>query len=162
MKLLLLLLSIFSLAACAPATPPEEATVGTSSSSLVEEDDGAMMEDDEDEGGLMEEEEEMEDDDDAGEAEDEKRVIAVTTANWSFSPASITAKKGEHVEIKLTGTEGVHGFAIPGLGINVTVNAGETVSVILPTLTEGTFEFFCSIPCGEGHKDMRGTLTITP
>ena len=107
----------------------------------------------------------MEEDEDAMMEEDEaseKRVITVNVDRWSFTPAAITAKKGESVEVDIVGGTGTHGFTIPGLGISQTVNAGETVTVNLPTDTEGTFEFFCSIPCGAGHKDMRGTVTIEP
>ncbi len=172
MKRPLLLLSILSLGACSLPSSPKGTTPEPSSPEAVEQpmpvitDDGEAEdveemivedEDDEDEGEeeLMEEEKE-------DEVMEEKRVIEVSVDNWSFTPATITAEKGETVEIKLVGAAGTHGFAIPGLGINMTVNAGETVTVALPTGSEGTFEFFCSIPCGSGHKDMRGTVTIQP
>ena len=42
----------------------------------------------------------------------------------------------------------------------VTVAPGQTVSVKLPTDKKGAFTFFCSVPCGPGHQNMKGTLTI--
>jgi len=90
-----------------------------------------------------------------------KRTIEISADNWAFSPSAVTAKKGEVLEIRLTGVAGTHGFAIPELGINLTVAAGEVVTVTIPTDTEGTFSFFCSIPCGSGHRDMKGTITIS-
>lgn len=72
----------------------------------------------------------------------------------------MTTKKGEVLELRITGVAGTHGFAVPELGINVTIAPGETVTVVIPTDTEGTFSFFCSIPCGSGHRDMTGTITI--
>lgn len=89
-----------------------------------------------------------------------KRTIDISVDNWVFSPSTVTAKKGEVLEIRLTGIAGTHGFAIPDLGINQTVAPGETITITIPTDKAGTFKFFCSIPCGSGHKDMTGTITI--
>lgn len=90
----------------------------------------------------------------------QKRVIPVSVESFSFSPATITVKRGEMVDLKLTGISGTHGFAIPGLGINVPVSPGETKMVTIPTATPGTYEGLCSIPCGSGHRDMRFTVTV--
>lgn len=70
-------------------------------------------------------------------------------------------KKGEKVTVRLRGDVGIHGFAVRGTSVSVHVNPGEVLDVVLPTDTEGTFEFFCNVPCGDGHKDMKGTLTVT-
>jgi heme/copper-type cytochrome/quinol oxidase subunit 2 len=88
------------------------------------------------------------------------RTIAVQADNWSFTPSSITATKGEDVTIAVQGVAGIHGFAVPDLGINVTVNPGETVYMKLPTDAAGSYTFRCSIPCGPGHKEMVGTIVI--
>lgn len=88
------------------------------------------------------------------------RTIDVTVKNFEFSPNEIHIKKGEKVTLHLIGTEGTHGFAVPDLGINLSVSAGQTVSVAIPTDKTGTFQFFCSIPCGPGHKGMKGTIVI--
>ena len=72
----------------------------------------------------------------------------------------ITAKKGEKVTLRLVGKTGSHSFAIPGLSINQPIAAGETIEITLPTDTAGTFAFSCRIPCGEGHKDMKGSIVI--
>lgn len=90
------------------------------------------------------------------------RVIQVTSENWKFTPNVITAKKGEKVQLQVTGISGVHGFAVPDLGINVPVAPGQTVTIDLPTDTVGTYAFFCSIPCGPGHFDMTGQVVIEP
>lgn len=89
------------------------------------------------------------------------RVITVNVTDWSFSPAMITAKKGEKVQLKLVGGTGIHSFAVPGLSMNVRLAAGETVTVDLPTDTTGTFDARCAIPCGAGHRDMKATVVIT-
>lgn len=89
------------------------------------------------------------------------RVIEITASNWAFAPSAISVKKGEKVVVRLRGASGIHGFAIRGTNVSVTVNPEEVVDIVLPTDTEGSFEFFCNVPCGEGHNDMRGTLTVT-
>lgn len=89
------------------------------------------------------------------------RTIAVHVTDWSFTPTTITAKKGEKVKLQITGDKGIHGFAVPGLSMNLRIEAGKTVTVDLPTDTAGTFEARCSIPCGPGHRDMKATVIIS-
>lgn len=88
------------------------------------------------------------------------RTISVSVDNWAFTPAAITVKKGENIMVKLTDVAGTHSFAVPGLGINQALTPGQVTSVSIPTDKPGTYEFRCMIPCGEGHKEMRGTLVI--
>jgi len=90
------------------------------------------------------------------------RTVTVTAEYWAFSPSTITAKRGERVEIQLVGIEGTHGFSVPELGINVTISAGETKSFTLPTDQAGTFHLLCSIQCGAGHSGMTGQIVIEP
>lgn len=89
------------------------------------------------------------------------RVIDIDAKNWAFTPNAITVAQGEEVMLRVTSSEGNHGFAVADLDIDVSVPEGETVEIILPTDTAGTFSFQCSIPCGEGHKDMTGTIEVT-
>ena len=89
------------------------------------------------------------------------RIITVATSNFVFTPNAITVKKGEKITLRLQGKEGMHGFGIPDLGINTSVAEGKTVDVELPTDQTGTFSFRCTVPCGPGHKEMTGTITIT-
>ena len=88
------------------------------------------------------------------------RIVAVSVESFKFSPATLSLKKGEKVSVRLTGVSGNHGFAVPELGINTAISEGKTVDVSIPTEKTGTFTFFCSIPCGSGHRDMKGTITI--
>ncbi|MDO8648269.1 MAG: cupredoxin domain-containing protein [Candidatus Peregrinibacteria bacterium] len=92
--------------------------------------------------------------------EGEARTIRVTTENWKFTPNIIRVKKGEKVTLEVVGGEGIHGFAVPGLGINLAMQPGETKTITLDTSVAGEFEAFCSIPCGSGHKDMKATVIV--
>ncbi len=89
------------------------------------------------------------------------RVIAINVTDWQFSPSMINVKKGERVQLQLTGGTGIHSFAVPGLGLNVRIEPGQTVTVDLPTDAAGTFDASCRIPCGPGHKDMKATIVIS-
>lgn len=91
----------------------------------------------------------------------ETRVITVAVTDWSFSPNTIAVKKGEKVQLKFVGGTGIHSFSVPGLGMNIRVEAGQTVTVDLPTDQVGTFDASCRIPCGPGHKDMKATIVVS-
>lgn len=87
-------------------------------------------------------------------------MIMVDVDNWSFDPSTITVKQGDKLMLHLQGNSGNHGFAIPELGIDQQIDSGSMETVTVPTDKPGTYEFFCNVPCGEGHKDMKGTLII--
>lgn len=89
------------------------------------------------------------------------RIVTMTAENWKFSESTITAKKGEKLVLRVTAKTGTHGIGIRELGINVIVNAGETKDIEIPTDKTGTYTFFCSVPCGPGHKDMTGKIVIS-
>ena len=88
------------------------------------------------------------------------RTVIIHVSSFAFTPGVITAKQGEKVRVQLIGDSGIHGFAVPGLGINVRVEAGQSVTVDLPTDLAGHFDVFCSIPCGPGHQSMKATVVI--
>ncbi len=85
----------------------------------------------------------------------------MTSTDWTFSPLTIQAKKGEKVVVRLTNVNGIHSFGAMELGLNVRINPGETKDIVIPTDKAGTFEFRCLVPCGPGHKDMKGTIVIS-
>ena len=88
------------------------------------------------------------------------RTVNVVVEDFTFTPSVIKVKKGETVTLALQGKTGIHGYAVPGLGINARVEADKTISVTIPTDKVGTFDVFCSIPCGPGHKSMKSTIII--
>lgn len=88
------------------------------------------------------------------------RIIDMNIDDWSFAPNTITAKQGEKLIVRLHGIAGRHSLAIQDLGINVPIEPGETKDVEIPTDKAGSFGFRCLVPCGSGHRDMKGTLVI--
>ncbi len=88
------------------------------------------------------------------------KTFKITGKNWEWSQTMITVKKGDHVRLVITGADADHGFAMKDFGINVTVKPGETKTVDFVADKVGEFGFRCSIPCGEGHRDMVGKLVV--
>ncbi|OGI16141.1 MAG: hypothetical protein A2878_03240 [Candidatus Moranbacteria bacterium RIFCSPHIGHO2_01_FULL_54_31] len=78
---------------------------------------------------------------------------------YAWEPATITAKKGELVRLIVHNADVLHGLVIPDLGVNQDIPSDGAV-VEFTASKAGTFEFFCSVWCGEGHMEMRGKIVI--
>lgn len=88
------------------------------------------------------------------------KTITVKAKNYSFSPSSITVKKGEKIAIVLTSSQGAHDIKIDALGVaSKTVNTGETTSVEFTPTKAGTYEYYCGL---SNHRAMGmiGTLIV--
>lgn len=87
-------------------------------------------------------------------------VITVEASNYAFTPAAIHLRKGQKVVLRVVSTEETHGISIPLMNITAILRPGEPLEIPIPTDVAGTFDFFCSIPCGSGHAQMQGTIII--
>ncbi len=88
-----------------------------------------------------------------------ERTIHMGVRQYVWEPATITAKKGELVRLIIHNADVLHGLVIPELGVNQDIPPDGAV-VEFTASKEGSFEFFCSIWCGEGHMEMRGQLVV--
>ena len=80
---------------------------------------------------------------------------------FSFSPSSIAVEQGSLVTIRLTNSgEKTHGFALPDFGVNEPVAPGESKIITFLADKSGSFRFFCNVPCGSGHLNMKGTVLV--
>ena len=79
---------------------------------------------------------------------------------WEFEPSTIRVKKGDKVKLKIESVDVAHGFKISELGINKELKPGQITVVEFTADKIGEFEFFCSVFCGTGHKDMVGKLVV--
>ena len=86
--------------------------------------------------------------------------ISMTARNWEFEPREIRVKQGQRVRITVTAEDVAHGVGIQGYTENVRLNAGETKTLEFTADKPGTFTYYCNVPCGTGHRDMRGTLYV--
>jgi copper chaperone CopZ len=84
----------------------------------------------------------------------------ITAFQWGFEPSAIKVHKNGRVVLYLTSRDVTHGFAIPEYDIVVKVVPGKTTPVSFIADKEGEFTFYCSIPCGSGHSQMKGVLVV--
>ena len=88
------------------------------------------------------------------------KEFTITAKSWAFDPAVITVKQGDKVKLKIKSIDVTHGFALPDFDVKIDLvpNKEETVEFISDKKVE--FTFFCSVICGEGHRDMNGKLVV--
>jgi cytochrome c oxidase subunit II len=86
--------------------------------------------------------------------------INITAKDWSFDPGTITVHKGDTVRLHITSIDVEHGFSLPDYGINVQISPGKTTDVAFVADKSGSFGFRCSVICGQGHRQMTGTLVV--
>ncbi|MFH0860260.1 MAG: cupredoxin domain-containing protein [Candidatus Altiarchaeota archaeon] len=84
----------------------------------------------------------------------------ITAKRFSFTPSTIRVKQGDNVRIRLTSADVTHGFAISEYEIDEKVSGGETKTFEFTADKEGMFTFKCSVYCGTGHMNMKGTLIV--
>jgi cytochrome c oxidase subunit 2 len=85
--------------------------------------------------------------------------IQITASRYAFDPATIQVNAGEPVRIVIRSKDGVHGFSIPKLKIDVPVpKGGDPVTVEFTAPTAGRHEIACSEFCGSGHGRMKAAL----
>ena len=87
--------------------------------------------------------------------------FTMSARQFEFAPSTLAVKKGVKVVIHLTTDDVAHGFALPDFNANVRIEPGQEATVEFTPDKAGTFTFFCNVPCGPGHRQMRGTLTVT-
>ncbi|SEO55752.1 cupredoxin domain-containing protein [Paenibacillus sp. OV219] len=82
--------------------------------------------------------------------------IKLGAKDFEYDQKEIHVKKGEHVKITLASDDGGHGFTIPDYSVDIQGNG----SAEFDAANAGTFEFHCSVMCGSGHRDMKGTIIV--
>ena len=94
--------------------------------------------------------------------QNQQNVVEITMSafQFAFDPAQIRVKKGDLVRIRVKSTDVTHGFAINEYGINRTLQPNQEEVIEFTADRQGTFTFYCSVYCGAGHSNMRGTLIV--
>lgn len=88
------------------------------------------------------------------------KEFSVTMGNFYIEPAEIRVKQGDRVRLLVTSVEGDHGIGIQGYPGKVEVAQGETKSFEFTANQSGEFAMFCNVYCGQGHRDMRGSIIV--
>lgn len=89
-----------------------------------------------------------------------ERTIHMGVRQYVWEPATITAVEGELVRLIIHNADVLHGLVIPDLGVMEGDIPPDGAVIEFMASKTGTFEFFCSVWCGEGHMEMRGQIII--
>jgi cytochrome c oxidase subunit II len=86
----------------------------------------------------------------------------VVARRYTFEPAVIEAVTGERLRLLVKSGDGLHGFEVKRFKVSKEIPRGGEPVVIEFTASEaGTFPILCSVFCGDGHGDMKGTLVVS-
>jgi len=101
----------------------------------------------------------------SGTLEDGVRVIRISAQQFNFDPALIIVNKGERVRLIIEVEDIPHGFEIegfniPGYDISTIIRKGTPLVLEFLADEAGVWEFICTIYCGFGHSEMKGTFVI--
>ena len=80
---------------------------------------------------------------------------------WKWQPDEIRVKGGDLVRLKIFNEDNYdHGFAIEAFGINKRLFPRRETDIEFIASRDGSFNFYCSVPCGQGHYSQIGTLFV--
>lgn len=87
-------------------------------------------------------------------------TTTVVSREFSFSPAEISLRQGERVNIELE-NEGhmFHTFTAPELDLDLRAQSGDSVAAALTPRDRGTYEFICTVP-QHAEMGMRGRIVV--
>lgn len=88
-------------------------------------------------------------------------TVDVSSTNFSFTPKSITVKKGDRVQITLNNQSGTHDLVIDEFNVRTDRLTGAgTDTIEFVADKTGTFEYYCSVGT---HRQMGmvGSLIVT-
>lgn len=89
-----------------------------------------------------------------------ERTIHMGVRQYAWDPPILRVKRGELVRLIVHNADVQHGLVIPELNVlNIDIPPEGTVIEFVPDKV-GTFVFFCSYYCGEGHSEMRGKIIV--
>ena len=93
-------------------------------------------------------------------ADSSVKSFEITAKNWEFSPSTITVNQGDTVKLTISSVDVKHGFALPDYNVSVNLFPGSSETVEFVADKVGTFNFYCSVFCGDGHSNMQGQLIV--
>ncbi|MFB9278878.1 cupredoxin domain-containing protein [Cohnella cellulosilytica] len=82
--------------------------------------------------------------------------VTIKASNWKFEPAEIRVKAGDTLKLTLENTQGAHGIEVSDLNVSLKNNETKEIKLDQP----GSYEFHCSIQCGQGHDAMTGFIVV--
>lgn len=89
-----------------------------------------------------------------------RREFNLRMFNFGFDPAVMEVNAGDTVVLHMTSDDVDHGIGINEFLVNKRVQPGIPVTHEFIADKRGTFEIYCSVPCGEGHLTMKAKLIV--
>mgnify|MGYP001286650349 CR=1 FL=1 len=84
-------------------------------------------------------------------------TLTLVATNWQFDKSEYVVKAGETMTVRLVNKEGLHQVKIQGFDFELTkANPAAEVTFDQP----GTYIIECTLPCGQGHDNMKATLVV--
>lgn len=88
-----------------------------------------------------------------------QRTIHMGVRQWEWDPSELSVNYGEKAILIMHNADVPHSISIPELNVKEAIPE-EGAVVIFTANKRGTFDFFCDTPCGKGHGQMRGKITV--
>jgi len=88
---------------------------------------------------------------------------------WQWEPETIEVDRGDRIKLEIINEDEYdHGLAIDAFGVSQRMPAKSTINVEFVVTQVGNFQYYCSVPCGEGivdgvkrtHFDMIGVIKV--
>lgn len=87
--------------------------------------------------------------------------MRVLEDQWQWEPSVIRVNPGDRVHLNIFNEDNYdHGFAIDVFGVNRRLFPKTTTVVEFNAVLRGKFNFYCSVPCGDGHYDQIGEMIV--
>ncbi|OGM97175.1 MAG: hypothetical protein A2817_01455 [Candidatus Yanofskybacteria bacterium RIFCSPHIGHO2_01_FULL_39_8b] len=98
-------------------------------------------------------------------------TIIAEKDEWRWTPETIEVDRGDRIKLEIINEDEYdHGLAIDAFGVSQRMPAKSTIYVEFVATQIGDFQYYCSVPCGEGHVDgvkrthfdMIGVIKVRP
>lgn len=97
----------------------------------------------------------------AEQGEDVEINVVSRENQWAFDPPNIKINKCDKVTLNIFNEDDYdHGFAVDVFGVNKRLNPNSTTTISFVASKAGEFLSYCSVPCGDGHFDHKGTIDV--
>jgi mono/diheme cytochrome c family protein len=91
----------------------------------------------------------------------EIEIVARAPQDGGFAPDHLVLMAGEDVRLRISSPDVVHGFVVPGLGIDVKeILPGRPITIDVTPDKPGRYAFACTRWCGVDHWRMRGSIEV--
>jgi len=96
------------------------------------------------------------------------KIVALKDG-WKWEPEVIEVDRGDRIKLEVVNEDEYdHGLAIDAFGVSQRMPAKSTINVEFVVTQVGDFQYYCSVPCGEGivdgkkrtHFDMIGVIKV--